>query len=249
MAHDHGRFVWFECVTKDVDKAQAFYTETLDWRVEPMPMGPGVTYPLLKAGDAGVGGFAEPMQDGTPSHWLPYLSVADVDAMARSVVAAGGRRLADPFDIATVGRIAVVQDPQGGVFCLFHAEQGDPEPIEGPGAFHWNELWASDPKTAVAFYSKLFDFAVDEVEMPNGTYFVLKNGDKLRGGVMKSPVPGIPAFWLPFVEVENADKTVDHAQRKGAEACQEPMDVPSVGRFAVLRDPVGAMIGVIKPAA
>ena len=84
--------------------------------------------------------------------------------------------------------------------------------------------------------------------MPDGPYFVFKNGDQLRGGVAKSPVPGTPTFWLPYVEVKNADATVLRAKNHGAEARQEVMDVPSVGRFAVLQDPVGAMIGVIKPA-
>lgn len=248
MAHDHGRFVWFECVSQNVDQAQSFYTETLPWRVESMPMG-SQTYRLLKTQDAGIGGFTEPMKAGAPSHWLPYLSVADVDGMSQKVAATGGTVLAEPFDVPTVGRMAAMQDPQGGVFCLFRSAQGDPDPAKGPGSFHWNELWASDPKAAVQFYSKLFDYAVDEVEMPLGTYFVFKNGDKMRGGVTKSPAPGIPAFWLPYVEVEDADRTVDRAKKNGAEARQEAMDVSTVGRFAVLQDPVGAMIGVIKPAA
>ena len=34
MSYEHGRFVWFELLTKDVDRATSFYPETLPWKIE-----------------------------------------------------------------------------------------------------------------------------------------------------------------------------------------------------------------------
>ena len=38
MSYDYGRFVWFELMTNDADKAAAFYPETLPWKIAPTIM-------------------------------------------------------------------------------------------------------------------------------------------------------------------------------------------------------------------
>ncbi len=246
MAYDHGRFVWHELITKDADTAKAFYTEVVGWKVEGMDMGDFV-YPMLKVGEAPVGGIAPPPAEGIPPHWVSYLSVADVDAAAKEVVANGGVALMDAIDIPTVGRMQPVKDPSGAAFFLFRSAQGDSEPLTGPGSFHWNELSTDDPEAAVAFYEKTFGFTHETMEMPDGTYFVLKNGDKMRGGIMKTPVKGAPARWAQYVTVDDCDAAVKRAQAHGGALLSEVMDVPGVGRFAHVKDTVGAALGVIRP--
>ncbi len=53
--------------------------------------------------------------------------------------------------------------------------------------------------------------------------------------------------WIPYVGVEDADATATRAQELGGGALLEPMDVPSVGRIAVLSDPQGAVFGILRP--
>src|SRR5207245_1723085 len=77
-----GKFVWFEHVSRDAKKAQAFYRDVLGWRVEPFPMG-SVTYEMIYAGDTMIGGYAAPKIDRQPSHWIAYVSVENVDAAAK----------------------------------------------------------------------------------------------------------------------------------------------------------------------
>jgi uncharacterized protein YbjT (DUF2867 family) len=50
-----------------------------------------------------------------------------------------------------------------------------------------------------------------------------------------------------YVAVDDPDRTTGKAKELGASALMEPMDVPKVGRLAVLRDPQGATFGIIKP--
>jgi predicted enzyme related to lactoylglutathione lyase len=52
----HGAIVWREILTNDLPGTLRFYTELFGWKVEEVPMGPGLTYNLLKAGDVQVGG-------------------------------------------------------------------------------------------------------------------------------------------------------------------------------------------------
>jgi predicted enzyme related to lactoylglutathione lyase len=57
----------------------------------------------------------------------------------------------------------------------------------------------------------------------------------------------IPPRWQPYVAVDDPDRTTAKAIELGGAAVAEPMDVPKVGRIAVLRDPQGATFGIIKP--
>ena len=64
---------------------------------------------------------------------------------------------------------------------------------------------------------------------------------------MAVPDAAIPPHWQPYVAVEDVDATTAKAKELGGSVLAEPMDVPTVGRIAVLRDPQGATFGIIKP--
>src|SRR5206468_3447990 len=99
-----GKFVWFEHVSKDAKRAQAFYGEVLGWKVASFPMG-SYTYEMILAGDTMdtmIGGYAAPKTAGQPAHWASYVSVEDVDAAAKAALANGGRVVEEPFDTPTV---------------------------------------------------------------------------------------------------------------------------------------------------
>ena len=115
----HGTFFWNELMTWSVDKAKAFYSDTLGWHYESHPMADGGTYTLCKAGDAMAAGIFEMTPgtgfDGVPDHWFSYITVDDVDARLAGVAAAGGEVCRPAFDVPDVGRFAVVKD-SGGAF-------------------------------------------------------------------------------------------------------------------------------------
>ncbi len=248
MAYDEGRFVWFALMNNDEGRAKQFYGEVMPWTYSTMDMGGGKQYALIHAGGEGIAGFAPAPAPGVPNHWASYVSVEDVDAASKKVLAAGGKTLMDAFDVPEVGRIQPVADSDGAAFLLFTSAKGsDGEPISGVGSFHWNELWANNPEQVVSFYEKVLGYTHEIAEMPNGPYYMFKNGDKVRAGMMKSPVPNAPAFWLQYVHVENCDEAVERAKRNGGELQGEIMEVPGVGRFAIVKDTVGATIGFITP--
>ena len=246
MSYEHGRFVWFELLTKDIDRAVSFYPETLPWRIEETKMQAGPDYWMIQAGEAGVGGVMSPQGD-VPTAWVSYVSVPDVDAAAKKVVAAGGSTHMDAFNAPGVGRMQSVSDVQGGMFCLFKGETGDPPRVDGPGSLHWNELWTQDPEASLAFYEKVLGYTHEEMTMPNGKYYIFKDRDQMRGGMLQAPSSDIPTMWLQYITVDDCDATLARAKKNGATVIAEPMDAEP-GRFAILRDPLGGMIGVIKPA-
>ncbi len=116
----HGNFAWNELMTPDVEKAKAFYAATIGWAIEAMPM-PNGTYWIAKIGGKPVAGIMDMtgmVPPGTPPHWFSYLEVDDVDARIKSIAAQGGKVMRPPFDIADVGRIAIVADTTGAVLGL-----------------------------------------------------------------------------------------------------------------------------------
>ena len=155
-----GKFVWFEHVSKDANKAQAFYGEVLGWKTQAFPMGAS-TYQMIGTGDSPdtmIGGYATPKNDAR-AHWISYCSVEDVDAAAKAATANGGKVVDPPYDATGVGRMARIADPQGAEICLFKNADGDaPDAQATAGRFFWNELHTTKPEQALAFYEKVLGF-------------------------------------------------------------------------------------------
>jgi predicted enzyme related to lactoylglutathione lyase len=113
----HGGFHWNELNTHDVQLAREFYGKALGWSFDVMPM-PGFDYYIAKSGHNAVGGIFEmkgPEFEGMPSHWLAYIAVDDVDARIAEAAKLGAKIRRGPWDIAEVGRVAIVQDPTGAI--------------------------------------------------------------------------------------------------------------------------------------
>lgn len=250
MRYLPGKFVWFEHLSHDVAKARAFYGELCGWTVKPMPMGEQA-YDIITNGADGIGGFRN-AAPGLPSHWSSYLSVPDVDKGFAAAQAAGATSLLAPMDFGPVGRGCAIADPTGAAVCLWKGAQGDPADAEKTpvGGWFWNELFTKDAKAAVAFYEKAFGFTHDAMDMgPQGTYYLLKDAaGKMRAGVMQQP-PGldVPSHWLPYIHVADCDAAAAKATQLGAKSIMvPPTDIPDVGRFCVIIDPVGAAVALIK---
>ena len=245
-----GKFVWFEHLSNDVAKSRAFYEQLFGWKTEAMPMG-AESYLMIKNGADSIAGYRS-APAGVPNNWTSYLSVPDVDAAAREVEKAGGKVLMPPMDFGPVGRAAAVADPAGAAFCLWKGAQGDPADVQkpAPGNFYWNECWTSDDEAALAFYAKAFGYSQDSMDMgPQGIYYILKKDGVPRAGLMKANREGGPKpMWQPYVLVANCDATAAIAKQLGARECVPPTDIPGVGRFSIVLDPVGAMIAFMQAA-
>ncbi len=248
MAYREGSFVWYTLFTKVRENAKVFYPKVVGWSAESMPM-PGGDYTLFKTGTVGRGGIS-PVDVPAPSHWASYLAVDDVDAKAKAVVAAGGRLLAGPDDIPTVGRYAAVTDPQGAMFMLFTSASADDQaPPKGPGAFHWVELWAKDVDAVLPFYKEVFGYTTEVMPSDSGAYYILLKDGEPQAGALTAPHKDAPPMWLPWIHVVNVDEASQMAKYRGGKILFEPKDVPGVGRICIIEDNTSAVVGLITPAA
>ena len=107
------------------------------------------------------------------------------------------------------------------------------------------ELTTQDLPKAKQFYSALFGRQLQDMPMADGkSYTMINVGDGTGGGMMAAPDPGIPPHWLPYVAVEDLAASTARARELGATMIMENIPVADYGRFAIFKDPTGAVIAM-----
>ncbi len=255
-AHLPGTFCWPELYTSDQNGSKKFLTQLFDWGIRDIPMGPEAVYTVFTLHGADVaacyGEIPDMYEENLPSHWMSYVYVANADDAASKAKNAGGSILKPPFDVPNVGRMAVIRDPVGAVFCVWQ-DKGKPGIglSREPGTLQWTELLASDTEKAAAFYEETFGWKRTYWPSPdNPAYHMFMLGDVPAGGMTPiTPEMNVKrSSWGIYFNVADCDAAVALAKKLGGRVTMPPESVPDVGRFAILADPAGAHFGVMTPA-
>jgi uncharacterized protein len=237
-----GKFLWFELSTPDVARAKAFYADVIGWTSRSFPAGP-VSYDMIFFGEALETMVGSYTPTSGVARWTSCVSVRDLDASIALTTAHGGAIVDAITTLAGVGRRAAIRDPQGAVLCLLERLQDDKPDVAWArhGEFFWNELRTTDPRAAVAFYRAALGYGHEAM----GDYHVLSSSGAGRAGV--TAARGEPPHWLPYVMSDDVDATIARVVPAGGSVATPPADIPGIGRYAVLRDPAGASLAVMKP--
>ena len=118
-----------------------------------------------------------------------------------------------------------------------------------PGTFCWPELSTTDQRGAVAFYSALLGWEVNDQPMGPDEFYSMFQIRGLAVGAAYTMRPeekqmGAPPHWNAYVAVEDVDRAVLRAQELGGDVLAPGFDVFDAGRMAILRDPTGAIFQV-----
>ncbi len=253
-SHPPGSFCWIELGTTDQSAAKSFYQSLFGWAPADMPMGPDAYYTIfrLEGRDAAAAYTLRPEQrsQGVPPNWTLYIAVGSADDAAKRAANLGGAVLMEAFDVPNAGRMAVLQDPTGAVFCVWEGKEN-----KGTGIAHidgtlcWADLSTPDPQRASKFYSDLFGWQmVTDEKDPERNYLHIKNGEHFIGGVPPASdrKPGTPPHWLPYFNASNCDAVANKAKGLGAKFYLPPTTMENVGRFTVLADPQGAVFALFQ---
>ncbi len=243
---------WVDLGTPDIEAAVGFYGSLFGWSIEEGESSEqtgGYRQATLRGKP--VAGVMPLMQEGQPPAWSSYVSVEDADATTAKVREAGGNVLAEPMDVMDLGRMAIFADPTGAVFGIWQPGTFvGAEVVNEASALVWNELNTRDTEAARAFYSAVFGWGFEDMEIDDGgTYTALKIGEDTVGGMldMTGRVPDdVPAHWLAYFAVDDADASMQKATDLGGSVAFGPADIVA-GRIAVASDPFGAVFAVIKP--
>jgi predicted enzyme related to lactoylglutathione lyase len=252
-SYEPGTPCWIDLGTPDQDAAAGFYAALFGWDVEEDENAEQTGgYRVATLNGKAVGGVMKLMQDGQPPAWMTYVSVEDADATAAAARGAGGEAVVEPMTVLDYGRMAILKDPTGAVVGIWQPGTNiGAQVVNETGAFCWSEISTRDPEAAKAFYGDVFGWAFDDREFEGaGTYTIVSNGDNGFAGLtdMRGRVPDeVPANWLVYFAVEDAEATVERAKRGGGSVAMGPTEIGEVGTIAVLRDPFGASFAVIQP--
>lgn len=246
-SYSPGSFCWNELVTNDSASAKSFYSSLFGWNTTDQPIGPDQFYTMLDLGGKSVGALygmdAAQLERGVPPHWNAYISVENVDDATTKAASLGATVVLPAFDVMEVGRMSVIQDPTGAMVCLWQPKQHFGADLVGEnGAFCWWELQTNDMEKAKAFYTSLFGWTAGG----SPEYVEWVHGGVSMGGMLQiqSEWGNVPPNWQSYVMVPSVDDSAAKATELGGSVMAPPMDIPGMGRFAVLVDPQGAVFSV-----
>jgi uncharacterized protein len=258
---------WVDTNQPDPEAAVAFYSGLFGWELtDVMPPGSGQKYFMarLRDGDvAGVNGIPE----GAPpmATWNTYIWVESADEATAKVVAAGGNVLAEPFDVPEAGRMAVLADPEGAVFCVWQPGQHrGAQIVNEAGSLNFNGLATRNVDAAKSFYGAVFGWDTLTLDGGMQAWTLTAYGDHLEEGdpglrerIVQFGVPArfadvvatinpiddtdsqTPAHWSVTFAVDDADAVAAKATDLGGKVIVPPFDAPWV-RMTVIADPQGA---------
>ena len=115
----------------------------------------------------------------------------------------------------------------------------------------WYELMTTDPAAAETFYTKVVGWTAAPMEGAPSPYTIFKRGGDVGvGGLLKTPEGmNMPPFWSMYVAVPRFEDAVAHIKSLGGSELSPIVDVPTVGRLQMLKDPQGAAFYIIQPAS
>jgi predicted enzyme related to lactoylglutathione lyase len=256
---------WVDTSQPDPDAAAAFYRDLFGWEVEDvMPPGsPGKYYVgRIRGGDVAAIGSQPEGEPPTPA-WATYVWVQSADDAAAKVAQAGGRVLADPFDVMDAGRTAVCADPEGAAFRVWQGNQHKGAQIVNEhGSVNFNVLNTRDLERAASFYGAVFGWRLLDLGPGAGSMWCLPGyGDFLERGDpglrervrqlggpegFEDVVAGLnpiaddqPAHWSVAFSVDDADAIAERAAQLGGRVVVPPFAAPWV-KMTVIADPQGA---------
>lgn len=245
-----GKFVWHDLMTEDVAASRRFYGGLFGWSFKETTHPNGGSYTLITLAGKFVGGIVhlDDPEGIEYSRWLGYVSVPDVDESVALTTESGGRAVVGPLDLANIGRVAAIQDPQGAVVGLLRSKPGDP--ADGgdlaAGQVVWNELLAADDLRAANFYSRITGARAKFTNRRGGKYIILRSNESERAGIMARPSDDVEPFWLTHFAVADPGSAARRAAELGGEVLLAPSPELRNGSLAVVSDPTGAVLALHK---
>jgi uncharacterized protein len=253
LEHHLGKVVFVELVTPDLAVAKKFYAGLFGWTFHDLDETGKMKYSAAFLDGEPVAGLVhKELSSGARLQpaWLTFFAADDVDAVKNVAVKNGAKLLAEPHDVPSRGRVAVLADPQGAVFALLASKNGDPpDLLPLPGEWIWSSLITTDPDTDAAFYQKLFNYDVFELPAsPGAEHLMLASENYARASVNTIPAnrPKAHPHWLNYVRVEDADLMTAKVLALGGRVLVETRVDRHGGKVTVVADPLGAPFGLLE---
>lgn len=122
--------------------------------------------------------------------------------------------------------------------------------VDKTGCVVWRDLFTTDRPRSMSFYERIAgwtyitEHACDFAWGGGEKDFVLALSKEEAGAGFAETPQGLRDGWIPYIEVKDVDAAATLAERLGGAIVKQPFEVPGVGRNCLLRDPLGAYVGI-----
>jgi predicted enzyme related to lactoylglutathione lyase len=245
-----GKWQRFDLVSDNVKEASQFYAAVFGWQFQ-QTTDDSAPYYLATVDGQPVAGFAtfkRRPESYRRAVWINYLSVASVNTAIEQITRQQGRLILDKREVEGISELAVVADPEGGVFGLMPAKAQSAEvEVAGENRFVWSELWADDLDRMAAFYAGLADYEVESYNsVDDHDEIVLTRQGQPRASMIHVARESEVSAWLPYVRVSNLQQTLSRVAQANGEILVMPSAEIRNGKVAVVKDAQGAAVGLLE---
>ncbi len=118
-----------------------------------------------------------------------------------------------------------------------------------PGVIAWTDLTVPDADRIRDFYSAVVGWTPSPVDMGGYSDYCMNAADgNAVAGVChaRGSNADLPPVWLVYVRVADLEGSVTGVRELGGEVLVGPKDMGSQGRYAVIRDPAGAVCALYQ---
>jgi predicted enzyme related to lactoylglutathione lyase len=253
---------WISSRHPDAEGAARFYAQLFGWKADKIrpPGMPGSLF-ICKLRGRDVAAIDSPQVADAPAvpAWDTCIWVDSAQETAQKAAQAGGRALAGPLAGFDGGRVAVLADPAGAVFCVWQpGTHRGAQLVNEPGAWSWSALTTRDLEGSKAFYAAIFGWQTGTFGTGDGQVTLWRVPGYVGGepeqpvardvvaGMVPAPAQVAPHWSVDFW-VDSVDATADTALKLEGSVISAPASTQA-GRTAVLADPQGAQFSVSKVA-
>ena len=240
----HGKLIWADLYTGDVNASLDFYTKTFGWSVKKSGKD-NAKYHLLYDGEQPIAGvLARPANRNKTENalWIGSIATDNVQAVVNKATENKATILLQPHDFALYGKRAVIADPQGGIIGLLDIDANNKAHQKISDKWDWAQLFSINTDKAAVFYQSSFNYRIEKVAPQQSSLYLIQQ-DEIRASIVNLPTSFEQRDrWVNFVVVTNLTKTLTAATKNGAEIIHQPQG----DTFAIIADPNGALLGLTE---
>ena len=119
------------------------------------------------------------------------------------------------------------------------------------GRITWTDLTVEDAERLRDFYAEVTGWQSAQVDMGGYADFAMgpPGGEPVAGVChARGPNADLPPVWTIYINVEDLDASLTRCRDGGGTVLTDPRLAGTAGRYAVIRDPAGAVAALFEPS-
>ena len=244
ITNQHGKLVWADLYTGDVEASLKFYHDTFGWTVKEFAKEQAKYHLLYDNGQAVAGVLERDSKRNKTDNALWVGSIDTDNVSSRSELAAKNNAtiILAPHDFTLYGKRSVLADPQGGVIALLELDLINKNHKKISNKWDWAQLFSTNTKQAALFYQDTFGYSLEPINAKKDSFFLIQ-AEMIQASIVKLPETFEQRDrWVNFIEVNKLNTVLSKATANGATVIYQPKNRD----LAIIADPNGALLGLTQ---